>query len=141
MPNEDLIFNTVRDLDDYEEAAAAIIELKYRNQQTALELAMEILRDKCGDSHFQAGAFEILYSIDRPTGLEFICANVKDANLILLKSMIECVTEDSSLSDSQPEILKAAREVKKATERLSPHDRSKILESLEWLHASFPEDN
>jgi hypothetical protein len=137
MKEENNLLETVLSLTDYEEAASALIELKYINRQKAGKLALDILEKGKGDVHFQAGAFEVLYSVDQLKAFEFIKEKRDSVDVIVLRSMLECVTEDSSLIDDNPEMLDIVRVLNTNVEQLSADDMEKIGDTLDWFKETF----
>lgn len=134
---ENLFRDSIINPDDYDEATNTLINLKYINRELAEKLALEILEDLKGDPHFQASAFEILYSINQPAGLNFIRARLKNTNKIMFQSMIECVTEDSALLDGNLDMLETVKALKAKIETLDSTELENIKDTVDWFNATF----
>jgi PHD/YefM family antitoxin component YafN of YafNO toxin-antitoxin module len=135
--NEEKLAAVVQDLEDFDEATIALTELKHVNPERAGEIASNILENGKGDSHFQASAFEILYSVNQPGALFYIENNSELVDLVVFRSMLESVTEDSSLVQINHDLLLAAKTLKARADRLSSQDCQKIGDVLEWFKSSF----
>lgn len=131
------LVQVIRSLEDYDQATNALIELKYKNPSRAGELAFDILKNGEGDSHLQASAFEVLYSVDHLDSLDYISKSVNSVDLLVLRSMLECVTEDSSLVQDSGELQQAVERLKKRVKELSSDDYSVLGDTLDWFNSTF----
>jgi hypothetical protein len=136
---EKALVETIASLEDYDGAAGALTELKYENSDKALKMAAEIVEQEKGDVYLQASAFGILYSIDQTEGFRFIREKSSEIDPIVLGSMLECVTEDSSLIEGNTELLEIVKKLNLRADKLSNEDRDRIADSLSWFKESYAE--
>lgn len=135
--DEETLVEVIYKLEDYDEAANALTELKYLNPLRAAEIAIDILENGKGDSHFQASAFEILYSANQQYSFGYINSNFDSVDLVILRSMLECVAEDSSLVKDNPDLLQVINSLMERTNKLDSDDCEKLGDSLDWFNSSF----
>jgi len=127
------------ELSDYDTAAEALRQLKHLNKAVAEHLAVDILRSNKGDEYFQASAFETLYSVNLHKGIELIKNPPMPLNTATLSAMIECITEDSGIVVDNPEILEAAKVLKKRIRNLNSQDSHRIQGTLDWFLETYPD--
>lgn len=129
----------VLSLSDLDEATSALTELKYINPKKAGKIALDILNEKKGDAHLQASAFEVLYSVEQSLAFQFIEENLNSTELLVFRSMLECVTEDSSLVVENTKLDEIVRALKGKVDNLNVEENNKIGEALDWFKESFKE--
>lgn len=135
---EEELREEVANLGDYDAAAEALRQLKYLNKAVAEHLAVDILRSNKGDEYFQASAFETLYSVNLHKGIELIKNPPMPLSTATLSAMIECITEDSGIVVDHPEILEAAKVLKKRIRNLNSQDSHRIQGILDWFLETYP---
>ena len=124
-------------LEDYDEAIGALRILKSQNSELAKRIAIEILNVKKGDEYFQASAFELLYSIDRREAIDFFEANFSCLSQQVFYSIVESVTEDSSIADEHLELMKACELIKKKILTLDSEGLAELSDVIDWFKKSF----
>lgn len=131
------LIQTILSVEDYSEAGTALTELSFINLEKAGDLAFDILKNKKGDCHLQANAFDVLYFTNQSFAFQFIEDNLDAVNLIVFGSMLESVTEDSSLVHENNKLFKIVKKLKSKASSLGLDDRKKIKDTLDWLRKSF----
>lgn len=135
--DEETLVEVITKLEDYNEATNAFTELKYLNPVKAGEIAVDVLESGKGDSHFQASAFEVLYSTNQQNSLAYINGNFDSVNLVILKSMLECVSEDSPLVRGDSDLLQAVKRLNERVNKLDSKDCEKLGDSLGWFRSTY----
>jgi hypothetical protein len=136
---EKALVEMIASLEDYDDAAGALTELKYENSNKAIKMAAEILEKEKGDVYLQASAFGILYSIDQTEGFRLIREKSSEIDPIVLGSMLECVTEDASFIEGNTELLEIVKKLSLRIDKLTNEDRDRIADSLSWFKESYTE--
>ena len=124
-------------LENFEEATDALTDLKYLNPERAGEAAFQILSKQRGDSHFQARAFEILYSVDQKLSIDFLNENLETVNLDILGAILECITEDAPLVEDNKDLRKVLATLSAKVQRLSAVECKKLGDTLDWFKSTF----
>ncbi len=137
IEKENSLAEIVLNLEDFDEATTALSKLMNINLDKGIELSLDILENEKGDNHFQASAFELLYSINQKAGLNFINTKLELLDIIVFRAMLECVTEDSLFLEGNSELLLAVKKLKEKAKQLSSDDVVKIKDTLEWFEKSF----
>ncbi len=135
--DEEILVEVITKLEDYNEATNAFTELKYLNPVKAGEIAVDVLESGKGDPHFQASAFEVLYSTNQQNSLAYINDNFDSVNLVILKSMLECVSEDSPLVRGDSDLLQAVKRLNERVNKLDSKDCEKLGDSLGWFRSTY----
>ena len=131
------IWNKIVNPEDYEESADALIELKYTHRELAKKFALEVLQNRDEEPYYQATAFNIFYSIDQSAALNMIRARLGEVNLIMLRSMIECINEDIAILEGNDDLLVTVKAIGKRTDALGRDELEKISETVEEFKDLF----
>lgn len=134
---EQVIWDRIVNPENYEESADALIELKYTHRHLAEKFALEILQKPDEEPYYQATAFDIFYSINQSAGLEMIRIRLDEVNLIMLRSMIGCVTEDSALLDGDESLLATVKAIDKRIATLEAYELESIKDTIDWFKETF----
>lgn len=134
---EKIIWNKIVNPEDYEESADALIELKYTHRELAEKFALEILRNPDEEPYYQATAFNIFYSIDQPAALHMIRVRLGEVNLIMLRSMIECVNEDIAILEGNDDLLITVKAIGERIGTLGRDELERIRETVEEFKDLF----
>lgn len=134
---EKIIWNKIVNPEDYEDSANALIELKYTHRELAEKFALEILQNPDEEPYYQATAFNIFYSIDPSAALNMIRTRLGEVNLIMLRSMIECVNEDIAILEENDDLLITVKTIGKRIDALSRDELEKIRETVEEFKTLF----
>ncbi len=134
---EKIIWNKIVNPEDYEESADALIELKYTHRELAEKFALEILQNPDEEPYYQATAFNIFYSINQSAALAMIRARLDEVNLIMLRSMIECVNEDIALVEGDDDLLVTVKVISKRIGALGRDELERIRETVEEFTGLF----
>lgn len=113
-------------VEDFEEAASALLTLKREHKLVARKVALQILREHIGDVFYRAQAFEVLYSVALNDAVAYIESNACTENTYVLGAMIEAVTEDAGALVCRNEIQKAVLFLKDALVRRSSEELSSL---------------
>ncbi len=136
---EKVICNRIVSPEDYDMAAEALIELKYTSRELAETLVLQVLQNPDEEPYYQATAFNIFYSLNPTAGLDMISARPDEVNLIMLRSMIGCVTEDSALIEGNDNLLAAVKAVDKKINELDSHEVEGIKDNVTWFKETYKE--
>nr|WP_298167346.1 hypothetical protein [uncultured Pseudomonas sp.] len=131
------IWNKIVNPEDYEESADMLIELKYTHRELAEKFALEILQNPDEEIYYQATAFDIFYSINQPAALDMIRARLGEVNLIVLRSMIECVNDDIAILEGNDDLLATVKAIDKRVDALGSDELEKIRETVEEFKELF----
>ena len=82
-------------------------------------------------------AFNIFYSIDQSAALNMIRARLGEVNLIMLRSMIECINEDIAILEGNDDLLVTVKAIGKRTDALGRDELEKISETVEEFKDLF----
>lgn len=124
--------------EDFYASSSALIELKKKNPEKALNVSIRILDEKLLDVFFQAFAFEILYSISLSDALIYIEANIRNVDAYILGAMLSSVAEDVGLVAGKDEIMKAVALLKDELSKRSKNELEKIGSFVEWFRKTYP---
>lgn len=91
-------------LEDYEQAAQALMKIVHRDPATGGSLALNLLRSKSGDTHLRAFAFSMLYRANRSLACEFVRENSSVCESAVFLAMLGEVVEDVGLLDDSKEL-------------------------------------
>lgn len=103
MALEDLV-KEVNALEDYENASNALMQIAHRVPELGAELALKILREARGDEHFQAFAFNMLYSANRSQALIYVREHMLSAGAKVFASMLSEVAEDVGMLEESNDL-------------------------------------
>lgn len=131
------IWNKIVNPEDYEESADALIELKYTHRELAKKFALEVLQNRDEEPYYQATAFNIFYSISQAAALNMIRARLGEVNLIMLRSMIECVNEDIAILEGNDDLLLTVKVINKRIDTLGRDELERIRETVEEFKDLF----
>jgi hypothetical protein len=134
---EKSIWNKIVNPEDYEESADALIELKYTHRELAEKFALDILQKPDEEPYYQATAFDIFYSINQSAALDMIRARLGEVNLIMLRSMIECVNDDVAVLEGSDDLLVTVKAIGKRIDELGIDELEKIRETVEEFKGLF----
>lgn len=95
----DLLIDQVFSPDDYEMAADALAQLASEQPKIAARVAHRMLRERLGDQHLLAFAFNILYSKDRRLAWEYIQKNHQTEGIHVFAAMLTEIAEDVGLRE------------------------------------------
>lgn len=123
--------------EDYSEAVDILLELKDTDREFAEELALEVIGKTDEDPYYQASAFNIFYLINPLRALEMIRVRLAEVNLIMLSSMIECVTEDIAILEGNESLLATVKAIDKRTETLDKNEFEIIKETIDDFKETF----
>jgi hypothetical protein len=136
-PDEQTLIDIIVALDDPSEVENALNDLSEINAAKARELALNILDDNQGNTHLQACAFEVLYSISQADGLTYIAEVSDTSNAYLFRSMLESVTVDAPFVDEDPALLSAAKTLHGRAAQLTPAQLKIVRERLDWFREAY----
>lgn len=102
--DEKELLHVLTELKDYEEASAALLELRYKNPLAAEDHCKQVLENKLGDIYYRGMVIDILYSLNRNFTLEFILANLDRLPDYILATALSNVIEDESLVPGSGEL-------------------------------------
>jgi hypothetical protein len=134
---EKKIWNKIVNPEDYEESADELIELKYTHPELAEKFALEVLQKPDEEPYYRATAFDIFYSISQSAALAMIRARLDEVNLIMLRSMIECVNDDIALLEENDDLLVTVKAIGKRIDTLGRDELEKIRETVEEFKGLF----
>lgn len=137
MSSVDELIDTLKKLENYEEAGSALRNLKLLSPELAKDIAYEILNEKKGDVFLQSFAFSILYSIDKYSAFSFIKREFLVLEPDVLIAAIESATEDSSLYNGTPEMHNIVFLLNERIKTLDIADLQKYDYSISWFKKSF----
>lgn len=136
---ENTLSMTVLELSDYDEAAEALSQPGQLNKELAEQLALHIVRHDKGDEHFQAFAFQTLYSLNIQKVIELIKNPPEHLSTATLDAMIECTTVDSGIAVDHPEVLEAAKTLKETIKNLDTEKAHRMKDTIEWFMETYPD--
>jgi hypothetical protein len=131
------LIQTLNELDNFSEASDALSELSDLDAQKAKKYALDILKNKKGDVQLQAHSLEILYAIEKSQAYEFILENGAVTDPYIFKSMLELITEDSSLADESPGLLDVARFLSAELVKFDDASLARIGNTVDWFQDSY----
>jgi hypothetical protein len=134
---ENTLVEMVLGLNDLDNATTALTELKYVNREKAKELALDVLEKEKGDVHFQASAFEVLYSIDQVASFEIIKTKLDSVDPVVFRSMLECVTEDLPLIEENAGLFGIVKMLNSRADQLNSEQCDRVGDTLAWFKKSF----
>lgn len=131
------LVSTILSLENYYDASSALEELSSADSEKAEELALDILTSFKGDVQLQAYAFTILYSVNRAKGFDFIKCRAHTTDPYIFKSMLDSVTEDSSLIGDIPDLAAVVKLLSGELEKMDSHNTERIGATVDWFKSSY----
>lgn len=105
MSERDLI-SLIRNMLDFEETTAALIELDSRNSTIALELAIDILENDKGDEYLQATVWNIIFFDNKKEAIKILNNRKAIIGKSLLNEIITDLVEYKSEIELSSELAK-----------------------------------
>lgn len=93
--NVDELVKIIDDFNDMDATTEAMLELWDRDEETALEMGIKLLKCNEGDEYFQATIFDIIYDLDFDKVLDCISNRSDNIEEYLLKEIIKKMTDYS----------------------------------------------
>ena len=134
---EEILRGRIITPEDYSEAVDALLELKDKDRELAEELALEVIGKTDEDIYYQSSAFNIFYLINPVRALEMIRVRLGEVDLIMLRSMIECVNDDVAILEGNDDLLVTVKAIGKRTDALGRDELEKIKETVEEFKDLF----
>ena len=134
---EEILRGRIITPEDYSEAVDALLELKDKDRELAEELALEVIGKTDEDIYYQSSAFNIFYLINPVRALEMIRVRLGEVDLIMLRSMIECVNDDVAILEGNDDLLVTVKAIGKRTDALGRDELEKISETVEEFKDLF----
>jgi hypothetical protein len=135
--SEQNLVQTIISLENYEEAAEALLQMREINPDKAAELAKDIIENKKGDVFFQATALELLYLLDFKYICNFIITHINTVDIYLLGTIIESVTEDSAIVEGNNDLKKIIEAIKSYLKSNDEKYFIKIKHSVDWFFETY----
>ena len=110
---EEILRGRIITPEDYSHALEALLELKDKDRELAEELALEVIGKTDEDIYYQSSAFNIFYLINPVRALEMIRVRLGEVDLIMLRSMIECVNDDVAILEGNDDLLVTVKAIGK----------------------------
>lgn len=142
IPDLPELIRTVECLEDYEEASAALIEIKQRTPAICANLAFHILDKALGDRYLQAFAFGMLYSTDRNRAFSWMRQHASNCDAYVFGSILTSIGIDAGLLEEVPELSEMVRMLRHviAARTSDPSaDRERWKEGLGWFERGYRE--
>lgn len=134
---EEILRGRIITPEDYSEAVDALLELKDKDRELAEELALEVIGKTDEDIYYQSSAFNIFYLINPVRALEMIRVRLGEVDLIMLRSMIECVNDDVAILEGNDDLLVTVKAIGKRIGTLGRDELEKIKETVEEFKDLF----
>lgn len=135
--NDNELLEILDRLNNYEEAASALTELKARNNEIYLMYAQRILINSLGDDFLQASAFEKLYDGKREEAVNILKTSLDKFPIAVLAAAMESLTVDGfeELEPIVPSDLLKSLAVK--YESYGSIEKEPYSSSFEWFKETF----
>ncbi|BCJ99110.1 hypothetical protein [Anaerocolumna chitinilytica] len=134
------LLTIIQNIEGFEEAGEALLELKGRDSQLALQLGGKIITDNLGDDYLQGFAFILLYGIDPEAALKSYYVRKEKPSAKLFIDVCEELESDFFL-DKRPSFLTNTllEFLTLQYEKLEPAEQRKIEADWENFRKKFME--
>jgi hypothetical protein len=135
--NDNELIEILNRLNNYEEAASALTELKARNNEIYLMYSQRILINSLGDEFLLASAFEKLYDGKREEAVDMLRINLDKFPIAVLAAAMDSLTVDG-FEELEPivssDLLKSLAVKYESFERF---EKEPYSSSFEWFKETF----
>ena len=137
MTEENKLKEIIERLEDFEEAADALLNLKRTNPKETEKLTYEILLKKKGDIFFQATAYDILYSLNSLMAISFARIELSSLHPYLLETIINNITADSAIIQNNETMKSFIAEIKLFLRSSEKLELESLKESIDWFKKTY----